>query len=123
MSKRKYPVAVLPWMTARADCKERRFLQVGNTLLLSKKFQALRPGARMLYLSMAMESGGRRGFQFPLSAARKYGLPSTSLRRYVRELTEEGFLTVQSNRNLRAPNLYAFTSHWQLDADPSHGNI
>lgn len=115
MSRRKSGGTMLPWMSAKPDCKERRFLQVGNSLLLSKKFQALGPGPRMLYLCMAMESGGRRTFLLPRSAAKKYGVPSTSLRRYIRQLADGGFVKVTSYKNLRKPNVYEFTSAWRTD--------
>ena len=50
---------VLPWLTARSDGKEGRFIQVGNSLLLDKRVQKLSGNALRLYLCMAMESGGR----------------------------------------------------------------
>lgn len=109
---------MLPWMSAKADGREKRFLQVGNSLLLSKKFQSLGTGARLLYLCMAMESGGRRTFLLPRTAAKKYGVPSTSLRRYIKQLADGGFIKVSSNKNLRKPNVYEFSSAWRTD-DPS----
>lgn len=123
MPKRKSHTTLLPWMSAKPDGKERRFLQVGNSLLLSKRFQALGTGPRMLYLCMAMESGGRRAFRLPRQAAGKYGIPSSSLRRYVRQLAAAGFLTVRSNRNLRIPNDYAFCTDWRREEGPSPGNM
>ena len=113
MSRRKSGGTMLPWMSAKADGREKRFLQVGNSLLLSKKFQSLGTGARLLYLCMAMESGGRRTFLLPRMAAKKYGVPSTSLRRYISQLADGGFIKVSSNKNLRKPNVYAFSSAWR----------
>ena len=118
MSRRKSGGTMLPWMSAKADGREKRFLQVGNSLLLSKKFQSLGAGARLLYLCMAMESGGRRTFLLPRTAAKKYGVPSTSLRRYIKQLADGGFIKVSSNKNLRKPNVYEFSSAWRTD-DPS----
>lgn len=118
MSRRKSGGTMLPWMSAKADGREKRFLQVGNSLLLSKKFQSLGTGARLLYLCMAMESGGRRTFLLPRTAAKKYGVPSTSLRRYIKQLADGGFIKVSSNKNLRKPNVYEFSSAWRTD-DPS----
>lgn len=118
MSRRKSGGTMLPWMSAKADGREKRFLQVGNSLLLSKKFQSLGTGARLLYLCMAMESGGRRTFLLPRTAAKKYGVPSTSLRRYIRQLADGGFIKVTSYKNLRKPNVYEFSSAWRTD-DPS----
>ena len=44
---------------------KKRFIQVGNSLLLSKQFHALSTGSRFLYFCMAMESGGRKNFILP----------------------------------------------------------
>ena len=106
---------ILPWVTEKTDGKEGRFLLVGNSLLLSKVFQSLSVGARQLYLCMALESGGKRNFEFPLASAKKYGIPQTSFRRYVDELIEAKFILRFSNANLRQPNQYEFTSAWKPD--------
>lgn len=119
MSKRKSRAAISPWLSARADGRDKRFIQVGNSLLLSPKLQALSAGSRWLYLCMTMESGGRRHFTFPLAAAKKYGIPSTSLRAQVRDLTAHGLLTVHSMRTLRQPNEYEFSLDWKLPPSPS----
>lgn len=110
---------IAPWLSARADNREGRFIQVGNSLLLGRDFQSLSAGARFLYFCMAMESGGRREFLFPESSAKKYGIPSSSFRRYIRELSSRGFLHVSSMKNLRQPNRYAFSYDWKIPA-PSH---
>lgn len=111
--------ALLPWLSAKPDGKDRRFIQVGNSLLLSKRFQSLSAGARWLYLSMAMESGGRREFIFPLSAAKKYGISSTCLRRQIAELKANGLLQVDCMRCIREPNVYRF----YLATQDTHGNM
>jgi len=104
---------LLPWLSAKADGKEKRFIQIGNTLLLSKEFQTLGTGTQYLYFCMAMESGGKRQFIFPQSAAKKYGITPSSLRRHVKELEEGGFLVVHSMQNLRIPNEYEFSLCWK----------
>lgn len=109
---------ILPWLSARADCSEGRFLQLGNSLLLSETFQKLSSGAQVLFLCMSMESGGRREFTFPLSAAKKYGLPPRSFRRYVEELKQRGFIEKQSMANLRQPNEYRFSLAWKEEKPP-----
>lgn len=114
MSRTKHGDTIRPWMSARADCKEGRFIQCGNSLLLSKAFQKLSAGAQIAYLCMSMESGGKKDFIFPLSAAKKYGIPKNSLTRYVHELSEKGFITVQSMANLRQPNEYSFSNQWKM---------
>ena len=72
---------VLPWLTARSDGKEGRFIQVGNSLLLDKRVQKLSGNALRLYLCMAMESGGKRHFLFPQAVGKKYGVPLFDLKR------------------------------------------
>lgn len=114
-SRRKHGDTIRPWLSARADCKEGRFIQCGNSLLLSKDFQNLTAGAQMMYLCMAMESAGRKDFIFPQTAAKKYGFPPASMRRYIEELKKKGFITVQSMANLRQPNEYSFSLAWKLN--------
>lgn len=59
------------WITKKkVDNKEKRFIQVGNSLLLSKQFHALSTGSRFLYFCMAMESGGRKNFILPQKDAK-----------------------------------------------------
>lgn len=65
-------------MSGKVNCKEGRFIQVGNSLVLSKKFQELKSGARWLYLSMAMESGGKREVTFTHGSGKKYGIKPSS---------------------------------------------
>ena len=102
------------WLSARPNCKEGRFVQVGNSLLLSEAFHALSTGARCLYLDAAMESGGRPSFTFPQSAAKKYGLSPRSMRRHIQELINAGFIKVEaSGRWTREDNRYAFSMRWK----------
>lgn len=109
MSRRKRNNILLPWMSAKPDCRELRFLQVGNSLLLSPEFKTLSSGARLLYLCMGMEAGGKKGFQFPRSAQHKYGFDECTAARYIRELISAGFVRlVSSGRIVRQPNLYEF---------------
>lgn len=106
--------SILPWLSERADGKEGRFIQVGNSLLLSKAFQDLPSGAQMLFLCMALESGGKRSFLFPLSAAtKKYGFSGSTFRRYVDALVDAGFVVRHSMANLRQPNEYEFSLAWK----------
>ena len=114
---------ILPWLSAKHDCSEGRFLQIGNSLLLSFKnkesgeeenaFLKLSDGAKVLYLCMAMESGGRRKFQFPKKAATKYRIAPASLRRHVDELVNAGLIKKQSGKNVRLPNDYEFCFDWK----------
>ncbi|MDL2300397.1 hypothetical protein LJC01_01990 [Clostridiaceae bacterium OttesenSCG-928-D20] len=107
-------VQILPWLSARHDCKEGRFIQVSNSLRLSKKYQCLSHGARGLFLDMALESGGKRQFIFPKSAAEKYGYTYQTFRRCLDELKEKQFITcIEDNHTTRKPNIYEFNLCWK----------
>lgn len=102
------------WLSAKQDCKEGRFVQLGNSLLLSQEYHKLSAGAQHLYLCCAMESGGRRTFTFPQAAAKKYGIPPRSMRRYIQELIAAGFIEVEaSGRWTREDNRYVFSHIWR----------
>ncbi len=113
---------ILPWLSRRADNSDGRFLQIGNSLLLSAKtatgeennaFLRLSNGSKFVYLAMAMESGGRRDFEFPRTAALKYGISARTLIRAVDELESAGMLEIQSGRCARLPNRYRFVFDWK----------
>lgn len=117
MSRRKSGAELLPWLSAKPDCKEGRFIQVGNSLMLSGRFSGLSVGGRWTYLCMCLEAAGKAEFEFPLSAAKKYSIPSTSLRRYIDELHKKGFISVVSNGSVqRMPNRYRFEAKWKVGA-------
>ena len=105
---------ILPWLSGRSDCKEKRFLQVGNTLLLSATFKNLGTGARYLYICMGMEAGGHREFVFPASAAKKYGISKNSFDRHKAEIINAGLIRLkESGRLTREKNIYEFRTDWQ----------
>ena len=109
------------WLSAKPDCREGRFIQVGNSLLLSPEFQRLSAGARCLYLCCAMESGGRRDFVLPQSAGKKYGFCPSSLRRYLKELVTAGFINVEiCGRWTRENNRYVFSLSWRDQQSPTN---
>lgn len=85
---------MLPWLSARPDNKEGRFLMIGNSLLLSKKFQDLSAGSRFLYMAMSLEAGGKREFQFSRSSIKKFGVAETSFSRYLKELIDGKYIEV-----------------------------
>lgn len=119
MPKKKRAGAELRWnASANADCREGRFIQVGNSLLLCDAFKALSPGARALYFAMLMEAGGRDEFQLPKSDLKKYGFPERSARRYIEELREAGFITWSSGWTVREPNDYKFSPTWRTPKGP-----
>ena len=103
------------WLSANLDCKDGRFIQVGNSLLLSKKFQALRSSTQMLYLCMAMESGGKREFKFSKGTMTKYGLNRSTAVKGIEALIEAGFIKKDSSgKNTREPNKYEFINEWKM---------
>ena len=107
---------IKPWLSAKPDCKEGRFIQIGNSLLLDKRFQALKPTAKILYLCMAMESGGRREFTFPKTDMSKYGLSRSTAVTGVNALIEAGFIKkAYSGKITREPNGYEFCLEWKLN--------
>ena len=105
---------IRPWLSAKSDGKEGRFLQIGNSLLLCDAFQSLSGGAKTLYLCMAMESAGRKDFEFSASAMKKYGIVPRCARRWITELTESGFISCESSgKNTRTANQYSFCFDWK----------
>lgn len=116
-TKSKVRSTLVPWLSARESCKEGRFIQVGNSLLLSKEFQGLNSGAQITYLAMCMESSGNRDFIFPRGAAKKYGICGSSFCRYVDELVDKGFVKRESGKKQRKPNRYSFSFGWKPKED------
>lgn len=115
MSKKyKAKVELVPWLSARPDNVEKRFIQVGDTLLFNKAFRNLTVGSRYTYFCMAMECAGRRSFLFPQATAKKYKITPSSLRRHVDELEANGFIKVYSGKITREPNRYEFCFDWKL---------
>ena len=122
LSKRKCGPALLPHLSAKADNKEKRFIQVGNSLLLSKQFHALSTGSRFLYFCMAMECGKMDKFIFPQKAAKKYGIAPSSLRKHINELESARFIRVYSGKPTREPNRYEFCQGWKLPSSPLYSH-
>lgn len=91
MAKKKHN-DLLPWLSAKTKGDEKRFIQIGNSLLLSREFQELGAGAKELYICMAMESGGKREFTFTHGAAKKYGITKTSFDRYKEKLIASKYI-------------------------------
>ncbi len=114
---KKNPKPLSPWLSKIPDCRDKRFIQIGNSFLLSKEAQKLSTGARCLYFDMAMEAGGRINFKFPQSAAFKYGISKTSFDRYLKELIKRKFIEiVSSGKTTREPNNYKFSMSWKQNS-------
>lgn len=124
MPRRRSGATLLPWLSAQQDGKERRFLQVGNTLLLDKRFHALSSGARYLFLCMAMEAGGKRSVSFSRGVtARKYGISKNSFTRHCSELEASGFIRrIECGDFLQfSPAVYEFSHEWKAKPAPQDG--
>ena len=104
---------ILPWLTANDD--DGRFIQVGNSLLLDKRFQVLTANARWLALCMAMECGGKNTFDFSHSTAQKYGFASSTFDRSLVELLDFGYIERidDGERYQYKPSVYTFRFGWK----------
>lgn len=115
-----------PWLSANIDNRDGRFLQIGNSLLCGKNsaFKKLTSGAKMLFLCMAMESGGKSEVAFSRSTAEKYGIGKNVLLRQIRELREAGFIDISENFSYQqfAPTVYRFTLDWKKVHAPGTGS-
>lgn len=116
-------VEIKPWLSARKDCREGRFIQVGNSLLLSRDFQKLTSGARVMYLALCMESGGGRETTFTHGDGKKYGIKKTSFDRHIKELCDAGFIERVEDENLMqyTPSAFRFSLAWRTEAAPHFG--
>lgn len=103
---------ILPWLSAKQDCAEGRFLQVGNSLLLSPDFQKLSVGARWVYLALCMEAGGKRTVKFSHSAAAKYGISPRSYDRQIKELLNAKFIEPATVSKYQGNQFY-FSIEWK----------
>ena len=109
MSRKVKTRPLLPWLSANMDCVDRRFVQIGNSFMLDSRTQNLSAGAKLTYICMALESGGKADFEFTKTAATKYGIATASFRRYVEELVDAGFVNRISGKSSQQPNQYRFT--------------
>lgn len=91
--------SLLPWTTAKQPGEqEKRFIQLGNSLVLDERFSALSVGAKWLYVCMLLESGGKNEFPFSKGVARrKYKIAPSTYDRYRRELIEAGYIELMNN--------------------------
>jgi hypothetical protein len=106
---------ILAWASAKLDCKEGRFIQLGNSFLLSPAVHDLSGTAFRLYVYMLVESGGKKEFKFPRQVMiKKYGLSVSSARNAIQELIEKGFIKITaSGRTTREANEYEFCLTWK----------
>ena len=111
--KRKIP-DLNPWETELFTGTDRRYIRLGNSLFLSKSFQALTGQERNVYLCMIMECGGKRAFKFSFSSMKKYGISKMTGIRAVEGLEKAGFIKkTYCGRIQMNPNEYEFVSDWK----------
>ena len=111
MRRRRKPLP--PWATATEDGIERRFIQIGGTLLSSEAYQRLSANAARIYFHMMFESGGKIEFEMPFGKYKKI-MWRDAFQRAKNELIEAGFIELsESGANLRKPNVYRFSKKWK----------
>lgn len=98
-----------------------RFIMVANSLLLSKRFQALSPLAQKVYLCLAMEAGGQDVVTLSHAGAKKYGITKSGYDSAIRQLIDGGFIRFDDNLSRLESNRFRFIPDWQQRAPPEKG--
>ena len=115
---RQKKVPIQPWQTCGKDGEEKRYIRLGNTLLLHPAVKGLSDKAFRIYVHMLLESGGDRTFIFPRTKYKEFS-GNTTFQRAKSELIEKGFIREkQNNKNLRKPNEYEFLEEWKKYTPP-----
>lgn len=118
MPKYKANPTLCPHLTARSQCgqdRERRFIQLGSSLLHDKNFQSLSSAAQHLYLCMSMDAGPNSVFRFRRSDALRYGIAYSTFIRAKNELLAKHFIRLKTNgRWTRTANWYVFDLSWKI---------
>jgi len=111
------------WQTTIDNGYEKRYIRMGNSLMLHPSILGLNPLAYKIYTYMLLECGGKAEFEFPYAKFRKIA-SKDGFQKAVKELVEVGFIdVVQRNANLRKPNLYRFSVRWKNYKPPTDGDI
>lgn len=111
MSRKKKPLS--PWVTAKDDGIETRFIQIGNSFLLHPAWLNLSAGAKVLYIHMSLESGGKIEFKMPHKVYSKFTTRPT-FQKAKNELIKAGFIEVKKcGANTRTENIYRFCFEWK----------
>ena len=102
-----------PWETKTADGIEKRYIRLGDTLLMSSAVKGLSSSAFRVYVYMCVESGGHSHFTFPHSKYKNF-MSKPTFFSALKELVNAGLVDVVSrNKNLRTANDYAFSNRWK----------
>lgn len=106
------------WQTCKPDGVEQRYIRLGNSQLMHPAMLKLSDKARIVYIHMLLESGGKREFTFPRSKYMQISSIS-AFKNAKEELIDKGFIREkQNNANLRKPNIYEFSDEWKLYKPP-----
>jgi hypothetical protein len=101
------------WATTKPNGIEKRYIRLGNSLLLHPSVSGLSHAAFRVYAHMALESGGNIEFTFPRSKWKAF-LSAGGFQSAKNELCEAGLIeVVEANANLRKPNKYRFSTTWK----------
>lgn len=108
-------VELKPWLSGNRECRDGRFIQVGNSLLLSEPFKKLPGNTVKTYLALCMESGGRPTVTLSHAGAAKYGIDDATFDRAISKLKEAGFISCDFDDNpyRYKANVYRFISNWK----------
>ena len=109
-------VELKPWLSGNKDCRDGRFIQVGNSLLLSETFRKLPGNALKTYLALCMESGGKPTVTLSYAEAAKYGIDDATFGRAIKQLKKAGLIVCdfEDNPYKYKTNVYRFTTSWKL---------
>ena len=106
--------SILSHLSARYDCQEVKFVQVGASFFEDEKVGFLKPQTKWLYLCMALVAGKDTEFFFSRGDALKFGIPDRTFRTAINELLEKGFLIrVESGKFTRTKNKFRFNYNWK----------
>ena len=106
---------ILPWVSAKADNKEKKFLQIGVTLFENEAFQSLTPPQKIVYLAMCLDAGGSREFTFSKERFSHFGIPPSTARDAIEVLIQKGFITREfSGKLAHTKSLFRFSLDWKL---------
>ncbi len=104
------------WETTKDDGYEKRYIRMGNSQMVHPVINNLTHMSYRVYTYMKLESGGKVEFIFPRSKWKKFISPG-GFQTAKKELCKSGLIqVVQSNANLRKPNVYRFTTVWKGSA-------
>lgn len=107
-----------PWITRYKNGVEKRYIRLGNSLMLDEAVTSLNHLAYRIYTYMLLESGGQPIFEFPYSKYKKFA-SKDGFQKALDELCAAGLLEVaEKNANLRKPNKYRFSIRWKDTKKP-----